>query len=70
MIWVVLVLESLLNARVASVDYDFVTGGVSWGKEREPHDVVPMGVAYQQVNATLTLPTRTLHEFNTKLSDA
>jgi hypothetical protein len=70
MIWVVLVLEALLNTGVTPVDYDLVTRGVSWGKERKAHDVIPMGVAYQQVNATLALPTRTLHEFNAKLSDA
>ena len=70
MVWVVLVLEAFLDFGVAAINDDLVAGRICRGEEGETHDVIPMGMAYQKVNNTLALTARTLHEFNSKLSDA
>jgi hypothetical protein len=70
MVRMMLVLKTFLNPRVAAVNNDLVARGVGRGKKRKTHNVVPVSVADQQVNYALSLPTRTLHEVDTKLTNA
>ena len=70
MVWVVLVLKAFLDFGMAAVNDDLVAGRICRGEEGKTHDVVPMGMAYQKVNGALALTAGTLHEFDSKLSDA
>ena len=70
MVWVVLVLEAFLDFGMAAINDDLITRRICRGEEGKTHDVIPMGMADQKVNSALALTAGTLHEFDSKLSDA
>jgi hypothetical protein len=70
MVRVMLILKTFLDSGVTAVNKNLIASGICRCEKREAHYVVPMGMAYQEVNNALALTARSLHEFDAKLSDA
>jgi hypothetical protein len=64
-----LILEPLPNVRVPGVDRDSISGSIGGAEKRKPHDVIPVGVANEDIDGTLALTKRSLHEIEPELSD-
>jgi hypothetical protein len=69
MVWMLLVLEPLPDVRVPGVDGDSISGTIGGAEEGKPHDVIPVGVAYEDMDGTLAPTERSLHEIEAQLSD-
>lgn len=54
--------ETLLEIFVCATNGEFVAGHVSWLKKWKAHDMIPMGVAHQDVCFAFTSTISFLHE--------
>jgi hypothetical protein len=70
MVRVMLVLKTFLDSGVTAINENLIASCICGREKREAHYVVPMGMAYQEVDRAFALTAGSLHEFDTELSDA
>jgi hypothetical protein len=70
MVRMMLVLKAFLDSGVTAINENLIAGCICGCEKREAHYVVPVGMAYQEVDRAFALTAGSLHEFDTELSDA
>lgn len=70
MVRMMLVLKTFLDSGVTAINENLIASCICGCEKREAHYVVPMGMAYQEVDRAFALTAGTLHQFDAKLSDA